>query len=181
MQGVEARRCVSAAIPGEQRPLWLVICVTSALLGAVEPCASSPAHAADGGSGTRRVVLSSEDLDRVTAGSLSLRIDADAVAHGSTAFAIALTTFETTYGQALMVHVDPLPNPRPPYQMGTQDLAVTRGSGNAYASGDQGAECSVTATLIVPDLVASVLSSDKVVTATTAFCQCSLLAVSIAH
>lgn len=170
------------AIHGEQRPFRFIVNVASAVAAAVGLCVSSGAHAADGGSRTpHRLVLTPKDLDRVTAGSLSLRIDADASAHGTIAFATALTSFETTFGQALMVHVDRSPNPGAPSVMGTQELAVTRGKGSAYAAGDQGADCSVTATILISDLVASMISSDKVLTATTALCQCSLLMVSVVH
>lgn len=182
MRGARAKKYGSATMQGKHRLAQLLVGIASALLAAVA-CVSSRAHAADGGSGlTRRVVLSPEALDRVTAGSLSIRIDADAAAHGNLAFAAALVALQTTYGQALMVHVDPLPQPRPPHLMGTQELAMTSGSGQASASGDQNADCSVTGTvMMVPDVVASMVSSDKVVTATTAFCQCSLLVVSLAH
>ncbi len=174
--------CRSKTAPRITVLFWLIAGVTSAPPAAVALCVSSRAHAADGGSRTsHRVVLSPENLDRVTAGSLSFRIDADAVARGTTAFTEAFARFEVTYGQALKVHVDPPSDPRPPYMLGTQELAVTRGSGRAYASGDQAADCSVTATVMLADIVASMVNSVKQVTATTALCQCSLLAVSIVH
>lgn len=181
MQGPAAKKRSSAATQPKHRPIRLLVSITSGLLAAVAPCVSA-AHAGDGGSAaTRRIVLSPRDLDLVTAGSLSIRINADAAAHGTTTFASALTTFEIDYGQALMVRVDPSPDPRPPKLMGTQELAVTHGSGVAIASGDQGADCSVTGTVVSPDLVASMFSSSTVTTATIAMCQCSLLAVSVVH
>lgn len=181
-QPAQRTSCRSKTAPPIAARLWLIVGVTSALLAAVALCISSRAHAADGGSRTaHRVVLSPENLDRVTAGGVSFRIDADAVARGTTAFTDAFARFEVTYGQALRVHVDPPPDPRPPYVMGPQELAVTRGSGRAYASGDQGADCSVNATVMIADLLASMVNSIKAVTATAALCQCSLLAVSVMH
>ncbi len=194
MRGNGARQGGSAVTRHQRLPFPLIVCVISALLAAVGSCVSPRALAADGGSGaSRRIVLSAQDLDRVTAGSTesldratagtpSIQIDADASAHGATAAAGALTTFETDYGQALMVHVDPPEDHRPPRMMGTQELAITHGSGRAAAAGDQGADCAVNATVTkTPDVVASMVASDKVTTATTALCQCSLLAVTVVH
>ena len=182
MRGGRANKCGSAAIQGEHRLSWLILGVTSLVLAVVALCVSSRAHAADGGSATgRRMVLNLEQLDRVTAGSITLKIDADASARGNAALADALTNFEVSYGQAMKVHVDPPQNPHPMYLMGQQELAVTRGTGRAYASGDQGADCTVTATLAITDLVAAMVNSIKEATATTVLCQCQLLAVSIAR
>lgn len=182
MRGARANKCGSAAIQGEHRLSWLTLGVTSLVLATVALCVSSRAHAGDGGSfGSRRIVLSLEDLDRVTAGNLTIQINADASGRGATAFANALSNFEVDYGQAMKVHVDPPQNPRPMYLMGQQELAVTHGNGRAYASGDQGADCSVTVTFAITDLIAAMVNSIKEATATAVLCQCQLLAVSIAH
>jgi hypothetical protein len=182
MRGGRANKCGSAAIQGEHRLSWLILGVTSLVLAAVAVCVSSRAHAGDGGSAaSRRMVLSLEDLDRVTAGSITIQINADASARGATAFASALTTFEVTYGQALKVQVEPSEAPRPMHLVGLQELAVTRGKGQAYASGDQGADCSVSAIVASPDLVAGMMTSEKLVTAITTLCQCQLVTISLVH
>jgi hypothetical protein len=182
MRGGTAKKCGSAAIQGEHPLSWLLLGITSLALAAVALGMSSRAHAGDGGSAaSRRIVLSAEALDRVTAGSITLKIDADAAAHGATAIADAVSKFEVSYGRALMVHAAPPLDPHPMYVMGQQELAVTRGNGRAFASGDQGADCSVTVTLAISDLIAAMVNSIKEATATTVLCQCQLLAVSIAR
>ncbi len=182
MRGGRAKNCGSAATYGEHPLSWFILGITSLVLAAVALGMSSRAHAGDGGSAaSRRIVLSAEALDRVTAGGITLKIDADASARGATAVADAMSKFEVSYGQALMVHAAPPKDQHPMYVMGQQELAVTRGSGRAYAAGDQGADCSVTATLAITDLLAAMVNSIREATATTVLCQCQLLAVSIAR
>jgi hypothetical protein len=156
------------------------IIVGAMLLAAAALCSIPCARAADGSSiGPRAIVLSLEQLDKVTAGAVFSRIDVSATASGATAFTQVYAMLRSMQGGVLMVGLDPADGSALPSSLGNQQINVTYGSGGAYAAGDQNADCSATVSLMSTDLLVSRISAVKTATLTTAICLCSVWAVSL--
>jgi hypothetical protein len=159
-------------------PFWIIAGAMLLVLAAL--CSTSRARAADGSSiGVRAIVLSLEQLDKVTAGAVFSQIDVSAVASGATAFTQVYAALHSIQGGALMVRLDPAAGQALPTLLGNQQINITYGSGGAYAAGDQNTDCSATASLVSTDLVVGRISAVKTVTLTTAICLCSVWAVSL--
>jgi hypothetical protein len=159
-------------------PFWIIAGAMLPVLAAL--CSIPRARAADGSSiGARAIVLSLEQLDKVTAGAVFSRIDVSAVASGATAFTHVYAALHSMQGGALMVRLDPAAGLALPSLLGNQQINITYGSGGAYAAGDQNADCSATVSLMSTDLVVGQISAVKTATLTTAICLCSVWAVSL--